>query len=165
MATARFARSAFIGLPLVRRRRRLQHPPQHLVFSLLIGVSPQRTALNEVFEQIAHIANLRDKLAHQHMTPHPDNSDCTLISDGYSTRKLSAHQTWQVGIADIDNAADDLLAARRWFGSSDQSGTLFKKIPASPPTWRYRPSSLELLDPETARALLARRNQPPASKA
>jgi hypothetical protein len=125
----------------------------------------QIQALRTVFEQTAHIANLRDKLAHQHMTPHPDSPDHTLISDTFSTRKKQHEaQTWQVEIREIDAAADDLLEARKWLGSPLEHGHLFSQISDEPPTWRYRPSSLQLLDPETCRALRARRNQPQSSE-
>jgi hypothetical protein len=114
----------------------------------------QTEVLGAMFEHIAHIANLRDKLAHQYATNQDDGGDVWLLSDSFTTRRFHARQTWRIAAIDVHWAALDLAAARRIFMNNLGGGVLFKKLPETPPTWRYKPTALEPLDPEIARALL-----------
>jgi hypothetical protein len=120
--------------------------------------------LGDVFEHIAHIANLRDKLAHQLAVIPPTKPDVWLLSDTYSTRRFHSRQTWQITSENVQEAASDLAAARELFMVGLTSGILLKNVPETPPTWRYKPSALKLLDPETARALLPRGRPPQPSE-
>lgn len=125
----------------------------------------QTAALQKVFEHFGHIASLRDKLAHQYTTPHPDIGGSWLISDSYSTRRPHSQKAWQITNEGIRDAALDLDLGRGWLGSHVQSAAMFSHVPDEPPTWRYKPSSLKLLPSGTGHALLARTRPPSPSQA
>jgi hypothetical protein len=119
----------------------------------------QIAALGTVFEQIGHIAALRDKFAHQVFGRDPSKPASWLISDTCTTRDIRNSKVWSLETKALIAASSDIRVALEWIGDPHQSGTLLKKLPTEPPTWRYKSSALELLTPEKARAL--REMQPP----
>lgn len=113
----------------------------------------QLSTLDEIMAHFGHIAALRDKLAHQHTIKHPEQPETWLISDVFSTRNLRARQTWLITTQDIRDATYDLHFGREALGDPVGSGTLLIDCPTEQPTWRYKPTALELLHPEKANAL------------
>lgn len=108
---------------------------------------PLREFIEGVFAQLGHIEALRNKIAHQTVTPaHKDMGGFWQVSDLVNVRELSKLKVWAFDTKAIMNAAEDVVAAADRLGSRPVNGQLFSQLnDLSPPPWRYKPSQLKLV--------------------
>lgn len=104
----------------------------------------RRARVEKVFEQLGHIESLRDKLAHQIVTPaHSDLGAYWQVSDHVTTRKLKQIKVWVFDTAAISHAAADLDKAAHFLGAMPISDRLFSHLDeAALPNWKYNASML-----------------------
>lgn len=95
------------------------------------------------FEQIAHIENLRDKLAHQYARQGERPSEWVLM-DIATTKTYYEPKAYQIDSLHILGAAVDLHNAANCVGSLLPSNPR-KRRDLTLPTWRYKSSMLKLL--------------------
>lgn len=112
------------------------------------GAPKERVAtISNTLEHLTHIEALRDKLAHQLVTPaHGDLGAFWQVSDHTMTRNIKGLKVWVFDTLSVAHAAHDLVVAADFLGSLPASNYLFSQIDlSSPPTWRYKPSMLKLV--------------------
>lgn len=95
------------------------------------------------FEQLAHIEDLRDKLAHQYSRPGEKPSEWVLV-DIATTKTHYKPKAYQIDALNILAAAIDLQTA------TNRVSSLFpldqrKRVDLTLPAWRYKSSMLKLL--------------------
>ena len=113
--------------------------------------------LDDLFGQIGHIENLRDKLAHQvtiaaKPTPKAPKGYWQ-VSDQTVTRDLKSIKIYTFDTTAVLSAATDLIAAYSRIGNNKQTKRLFENLSLEPISWQYKPSMLEHVRHGSARTL------------
>jgi hypothetical protein len=114
--------------------------------------------LDDVFGQIGHIENLRDKIAHQTVIPVPDEhatpDEYWQVSDQTVTRDIKKLKIYVFNTDAIIAAAQDLVTSAACLGNYSQGKKLFESVVPEPVSWRYKPSMLKHVRLGTARTRL-----------
>jgi len=77
---------------------------------------------------------------------HQDLGKCWQVSDIATTRSIAKLKVWVFDTEAVGCAATDLLVIQDRLGEGVVGQGLFsQQINLSPPTWRYKPSMLELV--------------------
>lgn len=111
------------------------------------GPAQRRKIASEVFEQLAHIEDFRDKLAHQIVTAaHSDLGAFWQVSDHVTTRKLRSLKVWVFDTVALKYATSDLEAAAQLLGHKPVTNQLFDHLDhAELPKWSYKSSLLKVV--------------------
>lgn len=100
------------------------------------------------FEQIGHIEDLRDKIAHHQVVPAYEGAEgYWQVTDAVVTRDVRNPRVWVFDVDAVANAAMDLVQAGKRLGGHRVGSRLFvsPEFETAPATWLYKPSMLKLV--------------------
>ena len=123
------------------------------------------------FVQMAHIEELRDKIAHQAVIePRESHSGQWEAWDVFTTRDPENDRVWSFSLDAVAMAADDSHAFVERISTyldvhrENVNSTLFGNLDVSPIAWRYKPSTLKLLPRSKRRGPRSPKPQPRSSR-
>lgn len=110
----------------------------------------------DIFSQVGHIQDLRDKIAHHLVVPAYDGAEAYWqVTDAPVTRDIRHPKVYVFDSESVQHAAADLtLAADRMGGAVVNKGHVLQSLERdlSPIPWRYKPSMLKLVPRNKLRA-------------
>jgi hypothetical protein len=116
-----------------------------------------------VFEQVGHIENLRDKIAHHLVVPAYEGAGAYWqVTDAVVTRDIRKPQVWVFDVDAVERAAVDLVLVERRLGGHLVGAKLFTspEFSTSPVSWLYTPSMLKLVPQSKLKSPLGPLHQP-----
>jgi len=111
----------------------------------------------KVFEQVGHIEDLRDRIAHHAVVPaYKGAEEYWQVTDAMSTKDIREPKVYVFSEEAVVKAALDLIVAGDRLGGTVVGPKLFadSDFDVSPPPWLYRPSMLKLVPQNKLRSPL-----------